>query len=69
MVQRVAPLPNLHGKAARVGVAHGHTPQVLSGPDGEHRRDRHGWLARIVADDFLGGTKKVPVKATNTQIQ
>ena len=37
----VVTLPDLHGKTTRVGVAHGHTPQVVSGPDCEHRRDRH----------------------------
>lgn len=35
MEHSVLALPDLHGKSARVGVAHGHTAQVVSGPDGQ----------------------------------
>ena len=32
----VVPLPHLHGHPGRLGVAHGHTAQVVSRPDGEY---------------------------------
>ena len=36
MEHGVFALPDLHGKTARLGLAHGHTAQGVSGPDGEH---------------------------------
>jgi len=33
--------PKLHGEAGRIAVAHGYAAHVVSGPDREHRGDRH----------------------------
>src|SRR6187551_1939139 len=44
----VAP-PQFHSEAGRIAIAHGYATNVVSGPNGEYRRNRHQGLTGTIS--------------------